>query len=105
MTEVTTQEHRAAAMLIRELLAAYRDHEDLISIGAYRRGSNPSVDTAIDMIAEINQFLQQPISERVTLDAARKGLVELALRCRERMQAAPSTAPTTAASDVGDGKQ
>ena len=32
-----------------ELMAAYRDHEDLISVGAYRRGSNPKVDLAIAM--------------------------------------------------------
>ncbi len=105
MVEVTTPEHRTAAILIRELLAAYRDHEDLISIGAYRRGSNPSVDTAIDMITEINQFLQQPMAENITLDAAQKGLVELALRCRGRMQAAASVAPATVSSDVGDEKK
>jgi flagellum-specific ATP synthase len=106
MTEVTTPEHRAAAMLIRELLAAYRDHEDLISIGAYRRGSNPSVDTAMDMIGEINQFLQQPTSERFTLEAAQKGLVELALRCRERMQVAPADASLeTTSRDDEDGRK
>ena len=33
-------------MAVRELLAAYREHEDLISIGAYRRGSNKIVDIA-----------------------------------------------------------
>ncbi len=42
MPEVTADEHRQAAQVLRELLAAYRDHEDLISIGAYRRGSNPT---------------------------------------------------------------
>ena len=41
---------------VRELLAAYRDHEDLISIGAYRRGSNPTVDVAIEMQDEIQRF-------------------------------------------------
>ena len=35
-------EQRAAAQTLRELLAAYRDHEDLISIGAYRQAPNPA---------------------------------------------------------------
>ena len=44
----------SAAQTVRELLAAYRDHEDLISIGAYRSGANPTVDAAIAMRDEIN---------------------------------------------------
>ena len=43
---------------MRELLAAYRDHEDLISVGAYRRGSNRLVDVAIDMQDDMNRFLR-----------------------------------------------
>ena len=49
MPEVTDDEHRQATYALRDLLAAYRDHEDLISIGAYHRGSNKTVDAAIDM--------------------------------------------------------
>ena len=48
---------------VRELLAAYRDHEDLISIGAYRKGANRTVDAAIEMRDEINRFLRQGIEE------------------------------------------
>ncbi len=39
MPDITSREHQDAAQSIRELLAAYREHEDLISIGAYRAGS------------------------------------------------------------------
>jgi len=63
MPDVTTNDHRQAAFLLRELLAAYRDHEDLISIGAYRRGSNPTVDSAIGMREAVNRYLRQPIGE------------------------------------------
>ena len=65
MNDITPPEQQAAAQTIRELLAAYREHEDLISIGAYRRGANPTVDAAIEMRDEINRFLRQAIEEPV----------------------------------------
>ena len=46
------------------MMAAYRDHEDLISVGAYRRGGNRLVDAAIDMQDDINRFLRQSVEER-----------------------------------------
>jgi len=77
MSEVATPEHRQAASAVRELLAAYRDHEDLISIGAYRRGSNRTVDQSIDLRDEINTFLRQAVDQPGTLESAREGLLQL----------------------------
>lgn len=77
MPDVTNDEHRGAAVTIRELLGAYRDHEDLISIGAYRPGSNQAVDIAIELQNPINTFLKQPITEPSSLEDARVGLTEL----------------------------
>ncbi len=59
MSDLAGEEHRRAATVVRSLLAAYRDHEDLISIGAYRRGGNKLVDAAIDMQDDLNGFLRQ----------------------------------------------
>ena len=87
MPEVTDDEHRRAAFAMRELLAAHRDHEDLISIGAYRRGSNQAVDLAVEMLDEINGYLRQPIEQPVTLKEAREGLVQLNRRYLERVSA------------------
>jgi len=86
MPEVASPEHLQAAGAVRELLAAYRDHEDLISIGAYRRGSNPTVDLAIDMQEPIRRYLRQAIDQRATLEEARQGLLQL----RERMEHRPA---------------
>jgi flagellum-specific ATP synthase len=86
MSEVTTPEHRQAAAGVRELLAAHRDHEDLISIGAYRRGSNPTVDTAIDMLEPIQRFLRQSIDEHTTSAEAREALMTLWRQALERRQ-------------------
>ncbi len=76
MPEVATKEHRQAAGMMRELMAAYRDHEDLISIGAYRKGANPVVDLAVDMQQEINAFLRQQVEERSSHEQAREILLQ-----------------------------
>ncbi len=75
MKDVIDDRHRAAANRFRELMAAYRDAEDLISLGAYARGSVPAVDKAIDMIGEINAFLRQDIYEKDTYAGIRERLI------------------------------
>ncbi|MBN2022564.1 MAG: FliI/YscN family ATPase [Pirellulales bacterium] len=77
MPEVTTREHQQAATVLRELMAAYRDHEDLISIGAYRRGSNPAVDVALELQEPIKKYLAQRVEEPSTLEEAVAGLAAL----------------------------
>ena len=52
------------AGIIRRLIAVYREAEDLISVGAYVKGSNPEIDEAIDKMEEINAFLRQAIDEK-----------------------------------------
>ena len=77
MLDVITPEHRAAAGKIKELLAVYRDAEDLINIGAYIKGSSAKIDHAIANIDRINQFLRQDIHERVDPEAAITELIGL----------------------------
>jgi FliI/YscN family ATPase len=85
MPSVVDKAQLEAAQIVRELLAARRAHEDLISIGAYRRGSNPRVDAALAMEDAISAFLCQGIDEQPTLDATRKRLFELAALAREKL--------------------
>ncbi len=82
MPDLVTAEHYSAAQTVRELMAVYREHEDLISIGAYRMGSNPAVDTAINMKPDIDRFLRQAISESSDMQATVKTFLTLADRCR-----------------------
>jgi len=63
MKDVATKEELALAAEVRELVAIYREAEDLINIGAYVKGSNPGIDRAIDKIDGINQCLRQDIYE------------------------------------------
>lgn len=88
-TDITRPDQRAAAQMIRELLTAYREHEDLISIGAYRAGANPTVDAAIAMRDEINQFMRQAVEESTSVDKARDAMIALAQKCAEKRRPAP----------------
>jgi FliI/YscN family ATPase len=60
MPSVSTVEHRAKAGQIRDWLAALRDNEDLVSVGAYVPGSNPRIDAALAHRDAMNRFLCQP---------------------------------------------
>ena len=50
------------------MLGLYQKNADLISIGAYKKGTNPALDEAVMKIGNINAFLQQGISERFTYE-------------------------------------
>lgn len=94
MTDIAEPNHLEAARRIREFLSAYRDNEDLITIGAYRQGSNPLVDAAIRHKDPIDRFLRQGMEERADGAGSIAGLVELARRCGVAL---PGTAPTATA--------
>lgn len=70
MVDLVDEEHIRQAGNVREVLKEYSDAEDLITIGAYARGSNPKIDYAIRMIDRINGFLKQGIFEEVTMEQA-----------------------------------
>ncbi|HEX5621118.1 MAG TPA: FliI/YscN family ATPase [Solirubrobacteraceae bacterium] len=77
--EVVTSDVRSAGDDVRRLMAAYRDNSDLISIGAYARGSDPLIDAAIDARGPIDAFLRQGVTELSTADEADSALTNLAL--------------------------
>ncbi|MFO0904551.1 MAG: FliI/YscN family ATPase [Pirellulales bacterium] len=74
MPDITSREHRQRAARVRELLAAYRDHADLISIGAYRSGTNPVVDAALAQLPEIHRYLRQDWSESTSFEQSVRSL-------------------------------
>ncbi len=63
MPNVVSKEHRLKANEIKEVLAVYKEAEDLINIGAYAQGSNKKIDYAIENIEDINSFLKQEVDE------------------------------------------
>jgi flagellum-specific ATP synthase len=59
-------------------MATYKKSEDLINIGAYKRGSNPRIDTSIDRADSINMFLRQPAEEPSQFLFTQQQLIQLA---------------------------
>ncbi|CBE68811.1 MAG: flagellar protein export ATPase FliI [Candidatus Methylomirabilis oxygeniifera] len=77
MSVVAPREVRAAASKLRELLAAHRQAQDLINIGAYVSGSNPKVDEALRYMTPIEAFLRQSSDERSDFPGMVERLVTL----------------------------
>jgi len=59
MNKVATPEHKIVASHLRDLMAAYKESEDLINVGAYAKGSNPKVDKAIVIYEDLMTLLKQ----------------------------------------------
>ncbi|HEX6963158.1 MAG TPA: EscN/YscN/HrcN family type III secretion system ATPase, partial [Lacipirellula sp.] len=93
-SELSGPEEKKARQIIRELLAAYAENEDLINIGAYRKGANRTLDAAVEMRDEINRLLRQQTDERAEIDQVRKDLIALANKCQSRLNTvAPVVTP------------
>ena len=78
MDAVTDEAHRAAARTLREHLALYEQKRDLVSLGAYKKGSDPRLDAALARIDGIEAFLRQGKHERSSLEDTVAKLAALA---------------------------
>lgn len=67
MPDISSGEHLELANKMRSLMATYESFSDLIELGAYKKGSNPEVDTAIQYHKPIEDFLKQKVGEHFTL--------------------------------------
>ena len=70
MSQICDKEHKQTAGKIKNIMATYADAEDLINIGAYKAGSNPDIDEAIQKIKAVNEFLLQTTDEKVGFEEA-----------------------------------
>jgi len=77
MIDIVSKEHRDAANRLREILATYRENEDLINIGAYVKGSNSKIDMAIERMPVINEFLRQGLDESSDFEGTVQRLIQL----------------------------
>jgi flagellum-specific ATP synthase len=76
--EIVTPEVRDAGTRLRAALAAYREKEDLIAIGAYQPGTDPILDSAISLRPRIDAFLRQAVDDPSAVDEADAELIALA---------------------------
>jgi len=77
MSAIASPEHKQAAAKLRTIMSLYRENKDLIDVGMYQPGSNPRLDTAIEMMPKINGFLQQRTDESVTMEGTIGQLVDM----------------------------
>jgi flagellum-specific ATP synthase len=68
INDLSSDEHGELIAEFRNLLAVYEESRDLINIGAYVRGSNPSLDRAIHYIGKMEEFLRQPVDQSSTME-------------------------------------
>jgi flagellum-specific ATP synthase len=75
---VTGPQTKEASGYIKRMMATYAGAEDLISVGAYVKGSNAEIDEAIEKMPAIDQFLRQRIEEKASLSETLKRAGEIA---------------------------
>lgn len=76
-SSITTPEQQEAASKMRKILALYRENKDLIDVGMYQPGTNRRLDTAIEMMPQINAFLQQRTSDSVNMENTIQTLISM----------------------------
>ncbi|MBL7665760.1 MAG: FliI/YscN family ATPase [Bacteriovoracaceae bacterium] len=89
MTKVVTREHRIVASHLRDLLASYRETEDLINVGAYVKGTNPKVDKAIAVIDELEILLKQDVEESAIIEDLYDYMIEIARKAEKAVTEEP----------------
>lgn len=77
MSSIDAKEHKQAAGKLKNVLATYKDAEDLINIGAYKKGSNAEIDYAIEKHKAVNEFLMQETDEKTTFEETVEALKAL----------------------------
>ena len=77
MSSIVSDHHKAAAGRLRNVLATYNEAEDLINIGAYKKGSNKDIDYSVEKIGDVNQFLCQGVYEKFSFEEEETLLAEI----------------------------
>ena len=98
--DLLTDEEQELAGRGRDTLAVYRKNQDLISIGAYERGSNPAIDSAIQKHDPLNQFLKQDVRDTVSRKDSwdqLKNVMSMPVEDKPEVAPAAQPAPTTPA--------
>ena len=93
MNDVVTSEQTESAALLRRILAAWKESQDLVSIGAYRAGTNPLVDTALQLSEPIREFLTQDRLENSTLEQTQQALTALTQAAIQLLQNSQRVVP------------
>jgi flagellum-specific ATP synthase len=77
MPQVVSQAHMQQARVIKQVYSMYQQNKDMITLGAYQKGTDQVLDKAISMIPTVNQFLQQGMTDVIPYDEGLQGLAQL----------------------------
>ena len=77
MMDIVEPEHREASEFFKRTYAAYKDVEDMVNIGAYKKGSNREIDFAIDMMPRLNEYIRQDVESEVSFEESVSSLLRL----------------------------
>lgn len=83
MADIADEAHLLRARQLKKLYSLYQQNRDLISVGAYQKGSDPRIDEAMSMHASIMSFLQQDMTVAVTVEQSVAGLNDLFGQARD----------------------
>jgi flagellum-specific ATP synthase len=82
MRQIVPREFMDLSRRMREMIAVYREAEDLVNIGAYRAGANPKIDEALRLYPEIEQFLRQDVEDATSIEDCARRMVQIMGRGR-----------------------
>ena len=77
MSSIAQPEHKRAAGRVRHMMSVHQENRDLLSIGAYKSGTNPELDEAIRHISAINALLQQEVGNKVSFDDTISEMIDI----------------------------
>ncbi|WP_368659530.1 flagellar protein export ATPase FliI [Metabacillus halosaccharovorans] len=77
MNQIVDSEHKSSSSKLRDLLSTYLNSEDLINIGAYKRGSSREIDEAIKYYPKIISYLKQNVEDKVSIEQSISSLNQL----------------------------
>ncbi len=83
---IVDDQHRVARNLLRQLMAAYANVEELVQIGAYARGSDPDADVGVAYQSRINDMLRQPADLRADSAQSREQMLRIAMDAGEHLR-------------------
>lgn len=77
MPEIADEKLKLKAGELRDIMATYKDSEDLINIGAYQKGTNSKIDKSINIIGDIEAFLKQGINEYSSFEETYRKIISI----------------------------
>tara|TARA_B100000315_G_scaffold115191_1_gene105740 strand:+ start:393 stop:1727 length:1335 start_codon:yes stop_codon:yes gene_type:complete len=77
MPQVVSEAHMQQARVLKQVYSMYQQNKDMITLGAYQKGTDPMLDQAINMMPRVNQFLQQGMKDVISYDESLQGLAQL----------------------------